>query len=82
MRECDVGHHESPREIWAQSQVAAERQPSVGGDGSAVSSTEIVVDAFFASRKEPAGLHAKVGTNVDQELPFTIPVSDKEAACG
>jgi hypothetical protein len=51
-------------------------------DGSAVSSTEVVADPFFASRNEPAGAHAEVGTRDDQELPFTTPVSDEEAACG
>lgn len=33
---CDVGHHESPREISSYSQVQPEGQPSVGGAGSAV----------------------------------------------
>jgi hypothetical protein len=30
---CDVGHHESPCEIPAESKVEAEEQPSVDGGG-------------------------------------------------
>jgi hypothetical protein len=56
----DVGHHEPPREISAQTQVEAERQPSACVDGSAVSSTEDVVGAFLPSRDESAGVHAEV----------------------
>jgi hypothetical protein len=41
-------------------------------DSSAVSRTEVVVDPLFASRNEPARVHAEVGTRVEQELPFTI----------
>jgi hypothetical protein len=56
-------------------------QPSVGGDGSAVSRTEVVVDAFFTSRNESAVVHAEVRNPVDQELPFINPVRVEEAAC-
>jgi hypothetical protein len=51
-------------------------------DGSAVGCTEVVVDPVPAPRNEPKGVHAEVGTRVDQELPFTTPVTDEEAACG
>jgi hypothetical protein len=54
---CDVGHHETPFEIPAQSHVEAAGQPSVCWDGSAVTRTEIVVDAFLASRNEAAGVY-------------------------
>jgi hypothetical protein len=50
-------------------------------DGSAIISTEVVVGPFFASWNEPAGVHAEVGTRVDQELPFTGPIRNEEAAC-
>jgi hypothetical protein len=50
-------------------------------DGSAVSNTEVVVGPFFASRNEPAGVHAEVGTPVDQELSFTGSIRNEEAAC-
>jgi hypothetical protein len=55
----------------ASTYVEAERQPSVGVDGSAISSTEVEVDPFLASRNESAGIHAEVGTGVDQEVPFS-----------
>jgi hypothetical protein len=42
----DVGHHEPPCEILAQAQVRAERQPSIGGDGSAASRVEVVIYAL------------------------------------
>jgi hypothetical protein len=45
----DVGHHEPLREVLAQSQVEAEGQPSIGGDGSAIILTQVVVDTFLAS---------------------------------
>jgi hypothetical protein len=64
---CDVGHHEPPREILAETQVEAERQPSVGVDGSAVGCIKVVVDPFMASRNEPTGVHTEVGTRVEQE---------------
>jgi hypothetical protein len=51
-------------------------------DGSVVSRKEVVADPFFASRDEPAGVHAEVGTRVGQELPFTNPVGDEKVACG
>jgi hypothetical protein len=57
---CDVGYHETPCEIPAETQVEAEGQPSVGVDGSAVSCTQVVVDPFPASWNEPAGLHIEV----------------------
>jgi hypothetical protein len=57
---CGIGHHESPGEIPAESQVESEEQPSIGGDGSVVRRTEVVVDAFLASWNEPAGVHAEV----------------------
>jgi hypothetical protein len=79
---CDISHYELPCEILALSQVQAEGQPFVGRDGSAVSCTEIIVDAFFASRNEPAGVCAEAGTRVNQELLFTKPIHDEEAACG
>jgi hypothetical protein len=47
-------------------------------DSSAVSRTEIIVDPSLASRNEPMGVHAEVGTHVDQELPFTNPVGDEK----
>jgi hypothetical protein len=50
-------------------------------DGSAISSTEVVTGPFFASRIEPGGgVHAEVGTGVDQELPFTGSIGNEEAA--
>jgi hypothetical protein len=53
-------------------------------DGSAISSTEVVVHPLSASRNEPARIHAEVGARVNQELPFTVAVSNEEAAhrCG
>jgi hypothetical protein len=50
--------------------------------GIVVSRTEVVVDAFLASRNEPAGVHAEVRTRVYQELSFTEPIRDVEAARG
>jgi hypothetical protein len=78
---CDVGHHETPREIPAETQVETEGQPSVGVDGSAVGCTQVVVDPFPASQNEPAGVYTEVGTRVDQELPFSNSVCNEEAAC-
>jgi hypothetical protein len=46
-------------------------------DGSAISSTEVVVGSFFA----PAWVHAEDGTRVGQELRFTGPIRNEEAAC-
>jgi hypothetical protein len=77
----DVGHHEPPLEIPAETEVEAERQPSAGVDGSADSCTEVVVGPFPASRNEPAGAHTDVGTRVDQEQPFTKSVRKEETAC-
>jgi hypothetical protein len=57
---CDVGHHETPRDIPMETQVEAEGQPSIGVDGSAVSCTQVIVDPFPASRNEPAGVHTEV----------------------
>jgi hypothetical protein len=57
---CDVGHHESPRELPALSQVKAEGQPSVGADGSAVSRAEVVVYTLPALWNKLAGVNAKV----------------------
>jgi hypothetical protein len=57
------------------------RQPSLGVDGSTVSSTEVVVGPFLASRNKPPGIHAEIGNRVDQELPFTRSVRNEEAAC-
>jgi hypothetical protein len=79
---CDVGCHESPREIPALFQVKNEGCSNVGGDCSAVNGTEVVVDAFFASRNEPAGVRTKVGTRVDQEQPCTNSLRGEKAACG
>jgi hypothetical protein len=59
-RMCEVGYHEPPREILAKTEVEAERQPSIGVDGSAVSCAKVVVDTFLASWNEPAGVHAEV----------------------
>jgi hypothetical protein len=53
----------------------------VGVDGSAISSREVVVHGLPASRNEPARIHAEVGAHIHQELPFTVSVSNKEAAC-
>jgi hypothetical protein len=43
--------------------------------------TQVVVGPFLASRNKPAGVHAEVGTRVDQELPFTGFIHNEEAAC-
>jgi hypothetical protein len=43
---CDIGHHEPQREILAKSLVEAKRQPSLGGDGSAVSCAEVEAYAY------------------------------------
>jgi hypothetical protein len=48
---CVVGYDESPREVPAEAQVEVDSQPSLGLHGSAVSSREVVVDPFHASRK-------------------------------
>jgi hypothetical protein len=50
-------------------------------DGSAISSTEVVVYPLPASWNDPARIHAEVGDCVYQELPFTVSVSNEEAAC-
>jgi hypothetical protein len=57
---CDAGHHELPREIPAWSQVESEGQPSIGGDGSAVRPSEVVVYVFLASWNEPTAVRAEV----------------------
>jgi hypothetical protein len=62
---CDVGHHETPREIPAYT----------------VNRTEVLVGAFPASPNECAGVDAEVGIRVDQELSFSSSVSNEEAAC-
>jgi hypothetical protein len=46
-----------------------------------VSSTEVVVDLFLASRNEPAEVHAEVGTRVDQKLPSARSIRNEEEAC-
>jgi hypothetical protein len=81
-RLCDVGHHEAPCELSAQSQVEAKRQPSVGGDGCAVGSTEIVINAFPALWNQLAGEHAEVGAGVNAEVQLTGLVCDEKAAGG
>jgi hypothetical protein len=45
---------------------------------------EVIVHPLPASRNKPAQIHAKVRAGVDQELPFTVSVSNEEAAlrCG
>jgi hypothetical protein len=48
------------------------RQPSISGDGSAISCTVVIVDVVSESWNEPAGLHTEVGTHVNQELPLPI----------
>jgi hypothetical protein len=49
---CDVGHDKLLRKIPAWTQVQAERHPSVGVDGGAISSTDVVVHLLLASRNE------------------------------
>jgi hypothetical protein len=78
---CDVGHYEPLREIPAYTQGEAERQPSLGVDGSAISCTEVIVDPFPASQNEPAVVDAKVRTSINQELPLTKSIHNEEAAC-
>jgi hypothetical protein len=53
-------------------------------DGSAISSTEVVVHPLPASRNQTERVHAEFRAHVDQELPFTVSVSNEEAArrCG
>jgi hypothetical protein len=41
---------------------------------------EVVVHPFPASWNEPVWIHAEVGACVDQELPFTVAISNEEAA--
>jgi hypothetical protein len=41
----DVGHHEPPREVPAQSQIEAEWQPSVCRNGGAIGRAEVVIDS-------------------------------------
>jgi hypothetical protein len=77
----DVGHHEPPREIPTYTQIETRRQSSVAVDSSAVSFTEVIVDSFPASRNDPAGVNAEVGTLSDQELLFTNSIRNEEAAC-
>jgi hypothetical protein len=45
---------------------------------------EVVVHPLPVSRNEPAWIYAEVGVRVDQELPFTVSVSNEGAArhCG
>jgi hypothetical protein len=50
-------------------------------DGSAISSREIVVRPLPASRNEPAQIHAEIRAGNDEELPFTVSVSNEGAAC-
>jgi hypothetical protein len=78
---CDVGHHKPPREILAYSHVEAEGQPSVGGDGSAISRVEVIIYTLLALCFELAGGHAEVRTPVYQPL-LTGLVSAEEAAGG
>jgi hypothetical protein len=52
----------------------------MGVDGSAISSSEVVVCQFLASWNEPAEVHAEVRTCIDQELPFTGSIHNEEAA--
>jgi hypothetical protein len=78
----DVGYHGSPSEIPTEAQVEAERQPSVGVDGSVVSCTQVVIDPFSTSRDQPTGVHTQIGAYVDQELPFSQSVHHEKAACG
>jgi hypothetical protein len=73
----DVGYRESPREIPAEAQIEAERQPSVGVDGSAVSYTQVVVDLFPTLQDEPVGVHTQIGACVKQELPFSQSVTKR-----
>jgi hypothetical protein len=40
-----VRYYEAPREVPPQSQVEAEGQPSISGDGRAVGRAEIIVDS-------------------------------------
>jgi hypothetical protein len=49
-------------------------------DGSAISSTEVVVHLLPASQNEPAWIYAELGAGVDQELSLTVSVSNKEVA--
>jgi hypothetical protein len=49
-------------------------------DGSAISSTEVVVQPLPALWNELARIHAEFGARVDQELPFAVSVSNEEAA--
>jgi hypothetical protein len=63
----DVGHHEPPRELSAQSQVEAWRQPSEGGDGCAVGNAEIVINALLALWDQLEWVHAEIGARVNQE---------------
>jgi hypothetical protein len=53
-------------------------------DGSAISSTKVVVHPLHASRNEPAWIYAEVGAGVDQELSLTVSVNNEEAVrrCG
>jgi hypothetical protein len=67
--------------------VKSQRIPSsrgshpTGVDSRAVIRTEVEVDPFLASRNEPAVVHAKFGTRVDQNLSFTNSVGEEKAAC-
>jgi hypothetical protein len=50
-----VGDDKTPREISAQSQVEAERQPAISMDGSAVSRAEVIVDTGAQMRCQRVG---------------------------
>jgi hypothetical protein len=45
---------------------------------------EVIVHPLPVSRNEPAWIYTEVVARVDQELPFTLSVSNEEAArrCG
>jgi hypothetical protein len=76
---CDVGHHETPHQIPEYSQVTAERQPSVGGDGSAVTGAEVLAYTLPALWDQLAGEHAEVPARVYLELLLGRLVGKEEA---
>jgi hypothetical protein len=67
-RLSDVCSHEPPRELLAQSQFEAEGQPSVGGDGCAVGSAQIVIKTPPALWKSRGGREA----NTQRSEPMSI----------
>ena len=79
-----VRHHETPREVAAQSQVQAPPGPSICGDVGPIGSVQDVVRALPATWQDLAWENAQVGPSVHYIPLFGGAVGYEEAAgaCG